>query len=747
MVEQNPIKMKWWELPLLVTLLLIFSAIALTASLQKSASFDEQYHLAAGYAYLKTADFRLSTTHPPLIDLFAATALLGNDVMLPLDNAAWDNGDIFKFSEVFLWQSNANSQGMLVAARQPIILLATLLLVVIWLWTRQLWGRWAGWIALFLAMLDPNLLANGRLITTDLGVTALIFFAMWRLWHWQKWPSFRNLIFTGLLAGLAMAAKYTGLLFWPIAIIVLLSDTGNKTRWQRVIALVGIGMVALFTLTAVFRFDVGSVAALPFDLPLPAPFYWQNLWTTFVKLPGESASKLNFLLGDVSLGGWWYYFPVALVTKTPLPTLILLVMGIVHLGISTNSPLHRRSLTAVILPPLAFLLLGMTGILTIGYRHLLPALPFLIMIAGYGGAALLAKKSTWTTAAITALLLWTAISASRIYPHQEAYFNELAGDWQNWSNILVDSNLDWGQDLIALRELMYEYGIEEVNLAYFGMAYPEKYGIQYRPLPGYLLFVNDAETAAYNPYTPAPGWYAISATSLRLGTLSPETADYYSYFQEMEPIAHAGYSIYLYNVPDNPAQPITRVVVNETAVGLHSREELDIQSGQRTIAKWSIAPTQPIYPQGDGFTADYTPINADFDGVMTLLGVEINETTINAGNPLPITLYWQVGERPMPAPAPLAGAPLAAFLHLTGEEAWQIAAQYGGWETALRGLETGDIISQKAIIWVDDGVSAGNYNLLVGLYSPQTMERLQPETAVSGENFIRLSNVQVTHSK
>jgi hypothetical protein len=276
-----------------------------------------------------------------------------------------------------------------------------------------------------------------------------------------------------------------------------------------------------------------------------------------------------------------------------------------------------------------------------------------------------------------------------------------------------------------------------VNLAYFGMAYPEQYDIHYKPLPGYLKFVGGQEAAAFNPYTPAPGWYAISATSLRLGLLSPETVDYYAAFRDKEPMGRAGYSIYLYHIPEETYAGINRVVVTGKPVGQHSAEELGITPPQRTIAKWSGSPDTTIYPQGDGFTADYVPVEANFGDVMLLLGYELGETSEDA---LPITLYWQVGEQPMAAPAPAVGSPLSAFVHLTGEEVWQVVAQYDGWDAALRGLEPGDVIAQQIRLPLGH-VAAGEYTLLTGLYSPQTGERLVPQTAVTDENFIRLERV------
>ena len=691
----------WWEWLLLLAALAIFGVVVMTGSRQKSASFDEQNHLTAGYTYLKTGDPRLADAHPPLAAMLAASALLPrDDIVLPLEDPTWERGDRVLFADVFFWQSNSNQQEMLVAARIPIMLTGMLLLAGLWLWARQLAGRWAGWIALFLAMLDPNLIANSRVVTTDLVLTAFFFLAMWRFWCWlkqslrqaQRTQFWLNTLWVGIFAGLAISSKYTGLFIWPVALlcgfiyITTLDKETIQSHWKNwLFGFMGMGLISLLVLWAVYGFSVGVANDFPLAIPLPAPFFWQSLWRTFVKLPDEATAKLNFLLGEVSPGGWWYYFPVALAVKTPLPTLILSVVGMV--AVWRNQRIRE---TAVIwLPPLAFLALGMTGKLTIGYRHMLPGIPFLILLGGLGGAWLISLSSQkrslslskWLLPVIilTLLFVWFGYKAVRITPHEDAYFNELAGDWTNWSEILVDSNLDWGQDLIALRQLMHDYGLAEVNLAYFGLAVPEVYDINYKPLPGYWRLGGGAEVSAFNPYTPAPGWYAISATSLRLGLLSPETVDYYAAFRDMEPVSRAGYSIYLYYIPEETYEGVNRVVVTGKPVGQHSANELGITPPEQTIAKWTGSLDTVIYPQGEGFAADYVPVEANFGDVMLLLGYELGEQTEAF---LPVTLYWQVGEQPMAAPAPAAGSPLSAFVHLTGEEVWQVVAQYDGWDTA-----------------------------------------------------------------
>jgi hypothetical protein len=393
--------------------------------------------------------------------------------------------------------------------------------------------------------------------------------------------------------------------------------------------------------------------------------------------------------------------------------------------------------------PLLLLVLGLTGVLTIGYRHILPVVPFLLICSGYS-AVLFGRFPTrfisgrqWAPGilwwVLPGLLLWHIVGSLRVYPHQESFFNELAGDWYNWSNLLVDSNLDWGQDLPALREVMAQNGIAEVNLAYFGKAVPEVYGVRYRPLAGYLRFVDGIELNAYNPYSPEPGWYAISATSLRLGLHQAETLDLYAAFRARRPDARAGYSIYLYNIVDPPGLVVDRKVVTGEPVYRVPPEALGVMPGRRIQVKW-VQEAPPgwettIYPLGEGFSPDdlqgFQPVGANFEDVLTLLGYNQDQSPAEAGQPARVTLYWQVGTKPMPMPAPTKGAPLAAFVHLTSPgNPEQKIAQYDGWPTALRGLEPGDVIAQPLSLDITSDAVAGSYDLLVGLYSPQTFERL-----------------------
>lgn len=743
-------RLTWWQWLLLAAGLLIFAAQSAWSSTHKSAAFDEQYHLAAGYAYLRTGDFRLATNHPPLAGWLASLPLLGDaTITLPTDHPAWENHDRFLFSDIFMWESGNDAQSMLLRARMMMTLLGVALAASIFFAARALLGAKAGWLALLLASFEPNLIAHSRFVTTDLPLTLFILLAVWCWRRWLVQARWRDALLAGVFAGLAMGAKYNGALVWAIiGLATLLQPAPSRRRdgesqrparnkeseassggagWsQRLAGLAAAMMAAGAVLWALYRFTVGPVDFLPGNLPLPAPYYWQWLWNTVVRIVDLQGARVDFFMGEASNHYWWHYFFVAAGVKLPLPVLLLSLTGFALLVRDRS----LRRLSVLWLPPALLLLLGATQVLNIGFRHMLPAIPFLLLLG-----ANVAEGVPWLTArpqraAVAAALLaaWLVFDVVRIAPHYESFFNQLAGPWQNWSNLLVDSNLDWGQDLIELRRVMDERGIETVNLAYFGKAAPEAYGVRYRPLPSYLRFMEGREIAAYNPYTPEPGWYAISATALRTGIMTPETVDLYKVFRSLAPDARAGYSIYLYHLTYAPTTAVVRPTVLDTPLWSMAPEALGIAPDRRAQVKWLASPDATVFPQGEGFIAAedaaFQVVNADFEHVLTLLGYAKDAGATTPGDALTLTLYWRIGASPMPQPAPIRGAPLSTFVHLVDGEPTRKVAEADGWPTALRGLEPGDVIAQRVTLQIPEQTRAGRYELLVGAYSPQNWRRL-----------------------
>ncbi|MGC9335495.1 MAG: hypothetical protein ACP5JJ_15190 [Anaerolineae bacterium] len=264
-----------------------------------------------------------------------------------------------------------------------------------------------------------------------------------------------------------------------------------------------------------------------------------------VREHGGARGHPAFLMGERSGDGWRAYFPIALAIKTPLPTLIAALIGAVWL------PLRRRWwdwLTAF-LPGALFMVVAMFSSLNIGYRHILPVVPFLILLLS--ACAEFPWQRLPFTLAGASLALWLVVGTLRIHPDYLAYFNALAGGPAGGHRYLTDSNLDWGQDLKRLGDYLERRNIEQVHLSYFGNVDPTAYGIRYKPLPSHYSI---GEVEGFTPFAPEPGIYAISVTNLS-GQFLVENPTVLDWFNHQDPIASMGHSINIYQVESHTPAP------------------------------------------------------------------------------------------------------------------------------------------------------------------------------------------------
>lgn len=532
-----------------VGLLLVMSALALTSALQKSPTMDEQNHIARGAAYLGTGDPRLSIEHPPVVNVLSALpAHLLLDLRLPLDEW-WEVAEWYHFAEAFMWRVNSDPDQIVFLARLPIIGLGLLLVALVYRWAAARFGAWGGLVAATLCALDPNILAHGRLSTTDLGSTFFILLAAYAFWRLSRRISWGRTLVAGMALGLAFAAKLSALLFGPILVLLFLVEglRGESARLRGFLRRVGVGaavtLLAFLVVWASYLFRIGPLEAS--GPPVPAPPYVQGLRAVMDLAAG---GRPAYLLGEISTEGWWYYFPVAFAVKTPLPTLLALVLATLVLVMQP-----KRCSLFIWGPPLAFFLVLTTARLNLGYRHLLPVLPFIFVHIGrLADPSVFRPQSTRALPvrarrfALVGLVFWLVAGTVWIYPHFLAYFNVLGGGPEDGWRILVDSNIDWGQDLKELREWMAQQRVERVKLSWFGSAPPEAYGVDHDLLVGVPHGFAMWDEPPFDPQQPEPGIYAISVTNL-VGAVLPDP-DLYTWFRERAPDDRVGYSIFIYRV-------------------------------------------------------------------------------------------------------------------------------------------------------------------------------------------------------
>lgn len=534
---------------------------------------DEQNHLARGLTYWRTGDPRLSVEHPPLVNLLSTLPLLTMpEITLPLDHPSWERRppDVFwyVFAEQLLWQQNRDLdiQKMMFLARLPVVYLLIGLALLGGIVARRMWGRRAALPVFLLLLFDPNLLAHGRYTTTDLGGTLFIFLASFLLWRlWQGPGGVRAWLWAALGIGLAFSSKLSALAFVPIwALQAALPLYGAQKRGaaaaaRRLAELLAAGLAALLVVWLVFGLEWGAYHFLDprlsgFNaLRGPLPTFLAGIERILLLSEG---GRPAFLLGQFSNDGFLFYFPIALLVKTPLLSLIFFAAAAAVLLLI---PSTRDRALFLLLPAAAYMGLSMASALNIGYRHLLPILPFLYVLVGGllaepVRARLAAKWPGWGRrpwpAALLALLVLSLLSIDlRLHPHYLSTFNSLAGGPAKGHRVLVDSNIDWGQDLLRLRAWLAEEGAETVRLGWFGTADPDYYGLVYEPLPGGPRppFWSQWTSPPFNVNAPEPGLYAISASSLWEYPLAQKNV--YTWFRAREADARVGYSILIYRVP------------------------------------------------------------------------------------------------------------------------------------------------------------------------------------------------------
>lgn len=588
-------------------LLLAAFLLQIDASRVTSAVVDEPAHLTAGYLYLAGRDLTINREHPPLLKALAALPLLVlNPVVPPRDPDGPVPGSEdfeFDYSRAFLYRAN-DADRMLKAARIPVMILAAILGILIYFWTREIAGPWAGAAAVALYATEPNILAHGRLVTTDLGAAAFAAGAIWALRRLLRTGAPATAALFGVLLGAALLSKFSTLILLPLCAALILADrllaraqaslappvarpasaspeaAPEAAARSAVARSAGRPVVAegrtpsLARLAGLAGIAVGTAWAILLagyflrGFPLPGA-YLEGI--EIARTKNATVEGPTYLMGSISPDGFWSYFVVALLLKTPIPLLVLAARGKWTLLLASRttgsrrrgeaqwSHRLRREASWILLPPLAWLAaMSFMTRAQIGLRYVLPVIPFLCILGGIGAVSFFrrievppgepdteARPETALLAGLIAcavLFGWQFVAAARIHPYQLAYFNLFGGGPDLGWRRLTDSNLDWGQDLKGLASWLESRGNPPVNLYYFGTADPDYYGIRRIP-----------------PDSPQPGLFAVSATHLT-GVYLPDR-DYLADFRALTPLARIGHSILVFDLPQVPErlrQPLRR---------------------------------------------------------------------------------------------------------------------------------------------------------------------------------------------
>ncbi|MEX2121704.1 MAG: glycosyltransferase family 39 protein [Pirellulales bacterium] len=567
-----------------VMLLVLHAGLLAWAAARQAPTYDEVAWLPAGICHWQLGRFDLGRVNPPLPRMIAALPVLAVGAQTDWTRFSGEPGSRAEFAvgRDFMQANGPRSFWLFTLARWASIPFSLLAGWVCYSWGTHLYGRGAGLMSLVLWCFSPIVLANAGLVTADVPSAALGLTATYSFWRYLHRPRISAAVGAGVLLGLAELTKTTLLawyLVWPMlwAARHRRQDTDAPGRVAKWYDLLLIAVISLYVMNLGYWFE-GSFTKLDRlqfvshalagdgrglgwgnrfsgtalgELPLPLPVN-HLLGIDQVKAQFELGSP-TYLRGRWKHGGWWYYYVYALVVKTPLGTWLLAILALAATMLARGYRADWRDELTLLLPPCAILVFvsSQTGFATM--RYLLPAAPFAFIWMGKLARAVEIRHRVLAKVALFALS-WTVTSSLAVYPHSLAYFNELGGGPLGGPAHLVDSNIDWGQDLLYLKRWIERHpGARRLHVAYSGLVDPRLAGIEFK-LPKKAPAAGAHELG--NQSFVEPGWYAISVNVLRgLPAAIPDgqggwqgaaTGDY-AYFRDYDPVARAGYTIYIYH--------------------------------------------------------------------------------------------------------------------------------------------------------------------------------------------------------
>jgi hypothetical protein len=559
------VAVRFWEVWLLVGLLVTLAAVLASLARKTGVTIDEPSHLLSAHLYWKGADTLQPGDMPPMIKIAGGWVSHLFELPVPYEHPEWPKQREWELAQAMMERLRAPAlQQIFFYSRLPMIVFPLLTCVTLWLWARRLFSRRTAMVLALLFCLSPTVLAHGALFKNDMAASFGYLLFWYRAWMYWQAPSGRNALWLGVSLFVAILAKMSLLILLVVvpAILAARYIAPPRRGWRLAAADAAVILLVVYVGTcAAWQFQVDQASSIEVEqwresLPVArwasAPMAALSLIPTPSRLRQGALSLLEsnaqgagvYLLGNVYPEGHPLYFVVAIGTKVPLPLQILTLTSLLLLAADCARRKLCNSDLLWLIPPLLYLALASVSSLQLGVRLILPSLVFLLLWSGRATEFLLSRRGT--AAAGMILAAWLGVRTAWVYPNYIAYFNTLAGGSHDGLRYLSDSNLDWGQDLPALAEYLETHPIGKVRLAYFGTDNPAAHLPEQRyeqiapPWSDHLVSGPRIE--------PSPGYYAISATLLTGQLFQPRYRDYFRVFRESTPVAKAGYSIFVYRV-------------------------------------------------------------------------------------------------------------------------------------------------------------------------------------------------------
>lgn len=578
---------------LVISLLLLHANLVAYSATRHSPNLNEPGHLVAGMSHWKFQGFALYRVNPPLVRMVAsAIPAFFMEIKTNWKNYSKNSGvprPVFKIGSDFVIANGVNSYWIFTIARWACIPFSLLGGYVCYCWAKDLYGPMAGLISLSLWCFSPNILAHAQFITPDCGATAMGITSSYLFWKWLNTKSWATALLSGFVMGLALLTKTTWIILfglWPLLWLgwqFIDKESLDKYSWKKqLVQLTTVLTLALFILNLGYLFGgtftklkdfrfvskslSGQVTSTPktkstvsiktanrfnktwageIPVPLPKDFL---VGLDIQKKAFENFGRESYLRGEFKERGWWYYYLYALAIKVPIGYWIIFCLASIHAIVCWSGKASLQNLLVLGSPVLVILILvsSQTGF-SHHLRYVLLIFPFIFVWMGQC-VIWLSKTKLIRSSILLISFVWAISSSLYYYPHSLSYFNELVGGPLKGHEHLINSNIDWGQDLLLLKEWIEEHPeARPMHVCYYGTLnyYGQRdiiaLGVDY-PLP----LINTEE----NPnFAPPPGWYAISVNYLKgYGWKQPKNG--FKYFQKYVPVGKAGYSIYIFHIQE-----------------------------------------------------------------------------------------------------------------------------------------------------------------------------------------------------
>lgn len=547
---------------IMVALLLVQASLLAYLSWSTSPNRTEVGHLGAAVYLWNFHKFDVFNVNPPLVRFVAGApiALFCNPKYdwkgyspRPQDRCEW------KLGNAFIAANELNDLRIYIfLARLACIPLVLLGGYFGFRFASELYGEWSGVVFQILWTFSPLVLGWGATICPDVAAASMGIIGLYTFWHWLKSPTWGKAITAGICLGLMPLTKTTWIIAFPIWFFLWLAwklATQKKSRQWQFRQFVAVFFVGLYTINTGYLFD-GSFRTLNDYTFISGTLSGEKMHKGTLVKPGNrfrgswlghvpvalpvefvqgiDVQKLDFERGIDSYAhgvwsdhGWWWYYIYAFSIKEPIGA-IMLALCAVGSCFSNRYRITKHGEIAIIetFIVLLFFISSQTG-LSIHYRYAIPAIPFIYIFSSR--LAMVECKQFYVITVIC--LLWIIGSSLSSFPHSMSYFNEFAGKPQCWPNLLQGSNIDWGQDLYALKTWREKNpGAKPLYVLYEPSVPIDKLGI---------------DDASPVPFHPVDGWIVISVNALY------DKQDHYRWIKRHKPTTMIGYSLWVFYIADS----------------------------------------------------------------------------------------------------------------------------------------------------------------------------------------------------